>query len=213
MISAAQLALVMPAAKLAGRIELWAPSLTAAMLEHDITTDARIAMFVATIAEETGELQAQTENLHYSGDRLRQIFPGMFARNPGMADDLAAAGPESIANYIYADANRPAGYRMGNTQPGDGWKYRGRGPMQLTGRGNYERFYDSLGMPRDTDPDWIITPEGGSKSAAHFWQANGCNERADADDFEGATKLVNGGTLNMDKRQMYYDRAKAALQA
>lgn len=210
LVSAAQLAIVMPRAHAAGRLAAWLAPLNAEMAAHAIDRDHRIEMFLATIAEETGELQVQSENLNYSGARLYELFGGLFASR-ATADALAARGPEAIANVIYADANRAPGYRLGNTQPGDGWKFRGRGPMQLTGRGNYERFFRAVGMPADTDPDYLLTPEGGCRSAAHFWQANGCNEIADGGDFRALTRRVNGGEFNMPTRLYYYGLAQRAM--
>jgi putative chitinase len=99
---------------------------------------------------------------------------------------------------------------MGNIAAGDGWKYRGRGPMQLTGRNNYARFFRALGLPADSDPDLLLQPAFGARSAAHFWQANGCNDHADAGDFVGAVKLVNGGTVNLDKRWRYLSAFQGA---
>jgi len=212
MISKSQMALALPMAGHAGRLEVWYPLLAGEMAAHDIDSDARQAMFLANLAEETGELAVQEENLHYSGPRLLQVFPSLFPNGIGQAAALAARGPEAIANFIYADANRPAGYRMGNTQAGDGWKFRGRGPMQLTGRDNYGRFFKSLGLPADSDPDLLLQPAFGARSAAHFWQARACNQRADAGDFVGAVKLVNGGTVNLDKRRRYLIAFQRALR-
>lgn len=208
-----QLGRVMPEARVSGRLESWYPPLIAAMAANDIVTPNRIAFFIATIAEETGELRAQVENLNYTPDRLRQIFPSLFTQDPALADRLVQKGPQAIANYIYDDAHRPPGYRMGNTQPGDGWKYRGRGPMQLTGRANYERFFRSLGMAPDSNPDLLLSAEVGAKSAAHFWKAAGCNATADTGDFFATTKLVNGGTINMARRQHYLRLAQDAMAA
>jgi putative chitinase len=211
MISQAQMVLAMPLAAHAGRLDVWYPLLAKEMAECQIDCDARQAMFLANLAEETGELVVQEENLHYSGPRLLQVFPSLFPGGIDQATSLAAQGAEAIANSIYADMNRPPGYRMGNTRPGDGWKYRGRGPMQLTGHDNYVRFFKSLGMPADSDPELLLQPAFGARSAAHFWQANGCNQRADAGDFVGAVKLVNGGTVNLDGRRKYLVAFRSAL--
>jgi putative chitinase len=212
MISKSQMAIALPLAAHAGRLDVWYPLLAREMAVHEIDTEARQAMFLANLAEETGELAVQEENLHYSGPRLLQVFPSLFPGGIGQAAALAAQGPEAIANFIYADANRPVGYRMGNLRPGDGWKYRGRGSMQLTGHDNYARFFKSLGLPADSDPDLLLLPAFGARSAAHFWQTSGCNQRADAGDFVGAVKLVNGGTVNLDKRRRYLIAFQGALR-
>lgn len=211
MISQDQMAAAMPRAQAQGRVALWYPHLVANMAKYDIVTVPRQAMFLANLCAESGELAEQIENLHYSGERLRQVYPSLFGRNPALADQLAAQGPEAIANYIYADANRPPNYRMGNVAPGDGWKYRGRSGMQLTGRQNYERFFASIGLPITTDPDEILKPAIGAMSAAHFWKSKGCNDAADNGNFEEAVRLVNGGTNGMAARQLYLSRFQAAL--
>lgn len=212
MITKSQMAAAMPAAAAAGRLSTWYGPLTENMARFGIAdTVSRQCGFLANTAEETGEFAAKVENLAYTGWRLRQVYPYFFAKNAAMADRLADQGPEAIANFIYADANRPAGYKLGNVAPGDGWKYRGRGPMQLTGRANYERFFASIGLPADTDPDEILNPEIGAMSAAHFWSAAGCNEHMDNGNFEAAVRAVNGGTINMDSRLRYFERFQAAM--
>lgn len=211
MITKRQMGLAMPTALTSGRIDEWYGPLTAAMLRYDITTDTRAAYFLANMAQETGQLQARSENLHYSGDRLIAVFPSLFAGNPDKAYALAAAGPEAIGNYIYADANRPKGYRMGNTQPGDGYKFRGRGPMEITGGNNYRAYFRSVGLPDDSDPDLLLQPVHGALSAAQYWSHAGCNVSADAGDFVGAVVKVNGGTIGLAERQEYLARFVDAL--
>lgn len=211
MITERQIGLAIPQAAAAGRVRDWYPPLVDAMLRYGITSDRRIAFFLANVAEETGQLQARTENLNYSGDRLIQVFPSLFAANPDKAYELAAGGPQAVANYIYADAARPPGYRMGNTEPGDGWKYRGRGPMQITGKSNYRRFFSAVGMPADSDPDLLARPELGALSAAEYFRRAGCNGLADAGDFVSAVIKINGGTNGLVARQHYLKRFQEAL--
>jgi len=181
------------------------------MESHNITTPARFTYFLANVAEETGQLQARQENLNYSGKRLVEIFPSMFKANPQKAHDLARLGAEAIGNHIYADVHRPPGYRMGNVQPGDGWKYRGRGPMQITGRTNYVRFFRALGLPDESDPDLLLQPDYGAMSAAEYWSRMGCNELADAGDFVRCVIKVNGGTTGLASRSAYLRRLCDAL--
>lgn len=212
MITKRQLGLAMPAALSAGRIDTWYDPLANAMRRYDISTDTRVAMFLANVAEETGQLQAKEENLHYSGDRLIAVFPSLFASNQDLAYQLAGQGPEAIANYIYDDANRPPGYKMGNTHPGDGWKYRGRGPDQETGRDNYVKYFRSKGLPDDTDPDVLLDPAHGAEASAQQWHDAGCNALADAGNFAGVVRAINGGMNGYAQRQMYLDRFVAALK-
>jgi len=214
MITERQMGLAMPAALAAGRISTWYGPLVAAMERFKITTPTDIQFFLANIAEETGQLQARSENLHYSGDRLLQVFPSLFDGNPAGSEkayELAAAGPEAIANFIYADVYRPAGYRMGNTQPGDGWKYRGRGPMQTTGGDNYRRFFRSIGLPENSDPDMLLEPKCGAMAAAQFWSSNGCSQFSEAEDFQGVVQRVNGGLNGFAARKTYLGRFVAAM--
>lgn len=199
-----EMAQAMPIAQMAGRIDQWYAPLTEAMGRHAIDNAARTAAFLANVAEETNELQAKVENLNYSGDRLAFIFPSLFANNPDKAHDLCAAGPEAVANYIYDDANRPHTAALGNTLPGDGWKYRGRGPMQFTGKDNYVRFFRAAGLPDDTDPDRLLEPTLGAESAAWIWERDGCNTLADMGRFYACVLRMNGGDTNLKTRLKYY---------
>jgi putative chitinase len=219
-----QLALIMPQAQKAGRVALWHPFLDKEMAAHAINTPLREAMFLATVAEETGELAAQVEASYYSTpwERIASVFGagkpgGVAGLTPQLVESWRKLGrqgfDEAFFNHVYSDHNRPPGYRVGNVNPGDGWKYVGRGPMGLTGKQNYQRFFKALGMDPDSDPALVSTPEIGAKSAAHFWQANGCNEIADTGDFWALTKRVNGTHMNMNLRLPYYQRATAVLAA
>lgn len=213
-ISKRQMGLAMPTALKEGRIEEWYDPLISAMDKYQINTRNRIDFFLANIAEETGELQARSENLHYSGDRLIQVFPALFGDNTQIAYQIAAQGPEAIANYIYADSTRGRfgrSYLLGNMLPGDGWKFRGRGPMELTGGNNYRAFFRAVELPEDTDPDRLLEPVLGALSAAYFWFKAGCNALADVGDFVGDVMKLNGGTINLDTRQLYKGRFFQAM--
>ncbi len=107
-----------------------------------------------------------------------------------------------IANVVYAS-------RMGNgpTESGEGWKFRGRGLKQLTGRDNYTRCGQALGLDLVADPDLLLQPEGAALSAAWFWSVNKCGALADADDFVGLTKRINGGTIGLEDRIRHYNHA------
>lgn len=200
-ISKTYLASVMPNAL--GRIDRWIEPLVKEMTAHHITNQKRIAAFLANVAYETGELKAQVENLNYTPNRLMEVFPRIA---PTLAQKLCAAGPEAIANYVYDDAQRSDRYKLGNTKPGDGWKYRGRGPHQLTGGDNYRAFFRSLGMPEDSDPDLLLTPELGAKAACFFWLIKGMNELADKNDFEEIVRVWTGGSPGLNDRRAYYYR-------
>lgn len=180
------------------------PNLQAAMDEFDINTRAREAAFIAQIAHESGGLTRFVENLNYSAQRLCQVFPKRFP-------SLAAAkpfdrNPEKIANSIYAN-------RLGNGDPasGDGFRYRGRGVIQLTGRSNYREFGKTLGIDLEGDPDTAASPAVAFRTAAAFWKSRGCNELADKGDFKGVTIKINGGTIGLDERMKLFNLAKSVL--
>src|SRR5258708_32934375 len=113
MITMFQLAAAAPHAASTGRLVVWYPALCTAMNEFEINTPLRQAMFLANLLEETGEFASQRENMNYSGHRLLEIWPSLFS-DEQKAYDLADEGPEAIANFVYADANRPPGYKLGN---------------------------------------------------------------------------------------------------
>jgi putative chitinase len=200
-----QILAIMPNA--ASRISLWTDPLNAAMVECDATTPLRQAYFLAITARETGELSRLDENLNYSAERMMQVWPSI---GPELATRLAH-NPEALANYIYADANRPPGYRMGNTRPGDGWKYRGMGIPQLTGHDLIEAVLKKLGRPPG-DTAYLLTPEGACRGMAVYWRDRGLNAYADADNAEGFHRAVNGGMIGFDAFMRYLAAAKKALQ-
>jgi putative chitinase len=180
------------------------PNLQAAMDEFQINTRAREAAFIAQIAHESGGLTRFVENLNYSAQRLCQVFPKRFP-------SLAAAkpfdrNPEKIGNSIYAN-------RLGNGDPstGDGFRYRGRGVIQLTGRSNYREFGKLLGVDLEGDPDLAATMAIAFRTAAAFWKSRGCNELADKGDFRGVTLKINGGTIGLDERTKLFNLAKSVL--
>ena len=135
----------------------------------------------------------------------------MFANRPELADQLVAQGEQAIGNFIYDDANRSPSGKLGNVNPGDGFRYRGRGPLQITGRANYTRFFKAVGMPVDSDPVFLETPAGGAVSAAHYWKTHGCNERADEGDFDECVKLINPGLVDLEKRRDFHAKAAQLL--
>ncbi|HWA01367.1 MAG TPA: glycoside hydrolase family 19 protein [Caulobacterales bacterium] len=173
----------------------------------------RLAHFMAQVMAETGGLNRVTENLNYSAAQLRATWPGRFPSDEFAKD--YEHNREKIANYVY-------GGRMDNTQPGDGYKYRGRGLLQITGRENYTKFGPKLGLDLVNDPEQAIAPAHALKLAAAIWSdhryhGKGCNEMADADDVVGVTNAINGGEIGLDQREQWLAKAKpiwaAAAQA
>ena len=184
-----------------GTAEKYIDALNAAMDEFEINTSQRRAMFLAQCCHESGHFRAVSENLNYKADSLTRVFPKYF-RDVDPND--YAKQPEKIANRVY-------GGRMGNgdEESGDGYRFRGRGLIQLTGKSNYIACSEDLEVDLIENPDYLITPEGAARSAAWFWSANDLNKYADSDDIVGCTKRVNGGTIGLEERTELYDEAKA----
>lgn len=166
----------------------------------------RVAAFMAQIDVESGGLKHREENLNYSAERLMVVFPRYFR---GVDVNLYARKPELIANRVYAN-------RMGNgnEQSGDGWRYRGRGLIQLTGKNNYAAFGKSMGMSAEETSDYMKTAEGAAMSAAWYWHTNGLNKLADRKQIDEISRLINAGPKGLlssvhalDKRRASYHRA------
>jgi putative chitinase len=185
-------------------LDNWYDALVKIMPDYDINTPLRIAHFLAQCSHESAKFTAISENLYYKKDTLRRVFKKYFP-----TDELAAVyamNPEKIANHVYAN-------RMGNgsESSGDGYRYRGRGILQLTGKENYNRFADSIGMSLDDVVEYMNTFEGCVQSACDFWERNKLNKHADADDIVTITKIINGGTNGIDDREDQYALASSIL--
>jgi putative chitinase len=170
---------------------------------YEINTPLRLAHFLAQCAHESGEFRLMQENLNYKADGLLRIFPKYFK---DVDPNDYAHNPEKIANRVY-------GNRMGNgdEETGDGWKYHGRGLIQLTGKNNYQAFAEDAEMPLDEAVEYLGTAPGALESAAWFWCANSINEIADTDDIVRVTKKVNGGTIGLDDRKAKLEEFKEIL--
>ena len=180
-------------------IEKFVDPLNTAFERFEINTPQRIAMFLAQVGHESAGLTAVRENLNYKAATLSKVFPKYFRdRNPADYERQ----PEKIANLVY-------GNRMGNgpEESGDGYKYRGRGLIQLTGHDNYNAFANSMGMAIDEAVQYLETPEGAAMSAAWFWNSRKLNAVADAGDIVKSTKLINGGTIGLEERTELYEEA------
>ena len=163
------------------KLQLYLPHLNQAMQTYGVDTLLRTAAFIAQLAHESGEFRWMEELWGPTAAQRRYEPPS----------DLAT--------------------RLGNTQPGDGQRYKGRGPIQITGRFNYKKFGDLLGIDLIADPAVAATPELAFATAGLYWQSNGLNELADAQQFVTITRRINGGTNGLADRQMYYERAKTVL--
>ena len=181
-------------------VEHWCEALNKILPDYEINTPRRVAAFVAQAAHESGGFTALHENLNYRPETLRKVFPKYFP------DDATAAqfahNPEAIANRVYAN-------RMGNgpEASGDGFRYCGRGLIQLTGKSNYQAFADSLQMAVEDVPTFLATFEGAIQSACWFWESTNLNQYADSGDILTMTKRINGGTIGLADRQAHYNHA------
>jgi putative chitinase len=189
-------------------VEEWCEELNKALPKYDITTDQRIAGFISQCAHESMDFTAMSENLNYREETLNKVFPRYFGPGKRNAAEYAK-NPEKIANYVYMDEFRTS--KLGNTQPGDGWRFRGRGLKQLTGRDNYTRFAKDYNMTAEEAAVWVETKEGALASALWFWNTNKLNAIADTGNVAALTKKINGGDIGLADRQARYARAMAAL--
>lgn len=183
----------------------WVEPIRAACQKYEINTIRRIAAFLTTLAHEGGFKVGRRENMNYSASRMAEVWPSRFAGPNALARALDRK-PELIANHVYAN-------RMGNGPPesGDGWRYRGNGPIQLTGKANHRAFADSIGMSVEDASDYIATLEGGIEAAAWFWEENDVNRLADTPGVADETKRINGGTIGLADRMERFNRTVARL--
>jgi putative chitinase len=202
--------------------EKWVEAVAAACQEFGINTPRRIAGFLSQCAHESGGFERLQENLNYSADGMAGIWPKRFAvlgpdGKPAKKDGKNQPNkfalalhrkPEMIANVVYSG-------RMGNgpTESGEGWKYRGRGLKQLTGKDNHRACSAGLGVDLVENPDLLLEPVYAARSAAWFWANNKCNAFADAGDIEGLTKRINGGLIGIADRKARYENAERSLSA
>ena len=184
-------------------LEGWTEALNKILPDYDIDTPQRVAAFIAQCAHESGNFTALHENLNYRAVTLRKIFPKYFP------DDAIAEQYASQPNKAELIANRVYANRMGNGDEasGDGYRYCGRGLIQLTGKENYSWFAASLEMPVEEVPAYLQTFEGAVQSAAWFWETNNLNQWADKGDILTLTKRINGGTIGLDDRIKHYNHA------
>lgn len=179
----------------------WATALAAAATRYDIDTAARIASFLAQTGHESGQFNRIVESLVYStAQRLMTVWPKRFPTPASAAPYVR--NEQRLANFVYAN-------RIGNgdVQSGDGYKYRGRGLIQVTGRSNYQACGKVLGLDLLDNPDLLLQPRNAALSAAWFWDSRGLNALADdrtddndLEDFTAITKAINGGTQGLKER-------------
>jgi len=185
----------------------WQEALDQLFPDYEINTPLRMAAFISQCAHESNNFRALKENLNYRWETLRKIFPNYFP------NDQIAQQYASLPNKQEAIANRVYGNRMGNgpESSGDGYRYCGRGLIQLTGKDNYQAFADSLEMPIEDVPEYLATFEGAAQSACWFWETNNLNRFADAGDVKGLTRAINGGYIGLEDRIKHYNHALQVL--
>jgi putative chitinase len=181
-------------------VDQWFEAISEILPEYEITTPQRVAAFLAQCAHESGGFVFLKENLNYKAASLRRVFPKYFP-DDAIAAQYAGKG-EMIANRVYAN-------RMGNGDEasGDGFRYCGRGLIQLTGKNNYTFFAGSLDIPVEEASEYLQTFEGAVQSACFFWEQNKLNQWADAGDILTLTKRINGGTIGLEDRVKHYNHA------
>ena len=189
-------------------VQNWHNALAQLFPDYEINTPKRMAAFIAQCAHESAGFMILTENLNYKAATLRKIFPKYFPTD-ALAQEYASKPnkQEAIANRVYAN-------RMGNGDEasGDGFRYRGRGLIQLTGKQNYSWFAASLEISPEEATEYLGTFEGAAQSACWFWETNKLNQWADKGDIVTLTKRINGGTIGLDDRIKHYEHALHVLE-
>ena len=191
------------------QVDEWYAALYEVLPMYEITTERRVAHFLSQCAHESANFKRLEENLNYSAKALRAVFGRYFGDPPKRDADEYHRQPEMIANYVYMDEFRK--YKMGNIHEGDGWLFRGRGLKQLTGRENYSRFGDSIGMTAEEAAEYVQSFNGAIQSACWFWDTNNLNDIADGDNVKLMTKKINGGSIGLEDRQKRYINAMKVL--
>ena len=200
----------------------WLDAVGATCVEFKIDTPQRVAAFLAQTSHESGGYTMLSENLNYKAATLAACWPNRFAvlgpdkkpikENgklvPTAVANSIAGKPELIANLVYSS-------RMGNgpAESGEGWLYRGRGLKQLTGKFNYEKCGNDLGIDLVGNPDLLLEPIYAARSAGWFWKSNNLSAFADVDDIKGMTKKINGGLIGYEARQALYDACYGQCRA
>ena len=189
----------------------WYSAMKEILPKYGITTQRRVAHFLSQTGHESGNYKVMEENLNYSEKALNAVFGRYFGPAPKRNAAEYARKPEKIANYVYMDEYRSKGGQMGNVQEGDGYRFRGRGLKQLTGRNNYTAFGKSIGMTAEEAAEYVVTEKGALESACWFWDSRNLNSIADSDDVKLMTKKINGGDIGLADRQKRYVEAMKIL--
>lgn len=184
----------------------WHQALVDVLPKYGIDTEKRMAHFISQCAHESNNFRNLEENLSYSKEALLRVFPRYFGPGARPVEEYVHQ-PEKLANYVYMDEFRSKSGALGNHFPGDGWKFRGRGLKQLTGRANYADFARTIGMTADEAATYLTSKKGAVESACWFWNARNLNAIADTDDVTKMTKVINGGDIGLADRKRRYEHA------
>jgi putative chitinase len=183
-------------------LDHWFHALSQLLPDYEINTPKRMAAFLAQCAHESGNFIATKENLNYRPESLVKLFGKYFDLPTAQKYCDLPNKQEAIANRIYAN-------RMGNGDEasGDGYRYCGRGLIQVTGKQNYTDFADSLQITPEEAAEYMHTFEGAAQSACWFWESRKLNDYADRGDIKGMTKIINGGYIGLEDRISHFEHA------
>lgn len=190
-------------------VSSWYKAMMEIFPKYEINTPNRIAGFIAQCAHESNNFNTLEENLNYREEQLLKVFPRYFGPGKRNAKEYAK-NPEKLANYVYMDEFRSS--KMGNVKEGDGWRFRGRGLKQLTGRDNYTNFGKSVGMTAEQAAEYVATERGAIESACWFWNTKKLNAIADSGDIVKMTKVINGGDIGLADRKARWEKALTILK-
>ena len=182
----------------------WLNPLNETFAKYDISTPLRQAAFIGQCAHESNNFTRLEEGLNYSASRLMAVWPSRFPTLEAAAP--YANNPEKLANKVYGGRAD-----LGNKEDGDGFKFHGRGCIQLTGRDSYERCGEAIGVDLIGQPNLLVEPLYACLSAGWFWNKKGLNVLADAQEYGQMTRRINGGLVGLDDRIVKITKAKQVL--
>jgi putative chitinase len=189
----------------------WYPIALDFFQKYDINTVNRVAGFMAQCSHESSDFKVLEENLNYSEQNLLTTFSRYFGSPPKRNHRDYVRNPQKLANYVYMDEFRSANSKLGNVIAGDGWRFRGGGIKQITGRTNFTRFGRTIGMSAEQAADYVRTKQGSFESACWFWKVNNLQRFADSDNIDQMSRIVNGGENGLVDRRNRYNRFKILL--
>ena len=182
----------------------WLNPLNETFAKYDISTPLRQAAFIGQCAHESANFTRLEEGLNYSASRLMAVWPSRFSTLEAAAP--YANNPEKLADKVYGGRAD-----LGNKEDGDGFKFHGRGCIQLTGRDSYERCGEAIGVDLIGQPNLLVEPLYACLSAGWFWNKKGLNALADAQEYGQMTRRINGGLVGLDDRIVKITKAKQVL--